>query len=418
MREDFLKSAVEFLKDPKVQSASYARKAQFLESKGLTNEEIEEAFRRVKENVPTTATPIPQHSGQPTPNPTTQVQPGPGQTVQPYYPYVPQQSPSLLSSASWKDYFIGTVLVGGALYGVGSLVVNHILPSISWPSKEDIKKDRELMEQKFKQTTETFNAVQEQTAGLVENLNKQNLELQKTLVNMEEVLSALRKANEEKERETESLKEEVERLKNTIPKELDKYALSEVQTELKSLKGLLLNRRQFGGANGVGGKPIPVASAPSFAGRYVGKTSSTIQRSDASGEQSEPTSTSTPTPEEITPDSSISSIQSTPSVPSSVPSASPPSSVPSASLPSSVPSASLPSSVPSASPPSSVPSADFPSSSPSASYSLPSAPSSTPSPSPVASDWRKAEGLTSEEGNEETTETNSAIPSWQREKNG
>lgn len=48
MRENEIQSAVRFLSDAKVQSAPLAKKVAFLESKGLTNEEIENALDRVK----------------------------------------------------------------------------------------------------------------------------------------------------------------------------------------------------------------------------------------------------------------------------------------------------------------------------------------------------------------------------------
>jgi hypothetical protein len=46
MREDLLQSAVSFLLSNQVQSAAKEKKVQFLKSKGLNDEEIEEAFKR------------------------------------------------------------------------------------------------------------------------------------------------------------------------------------------------------------------------------------------------------------------------------------------------------------------------------------------------------------------------------------
>jgi Trk-type K+ transport system membrane component len=76
LREDLLKSAVSFLSSPNVQSADKNKKTAFLEKKGLTQEEIDEAFKRVGDtttldttttatttttttNLPTTAARIP-----------------------------------------------------------------------------------------------------------------------------------------------------------------------------------------------------------------------------------------------------------------------------------------------------------------------------------------------------------------------
>ncbi|KAJ2189184.1 peroxisomal membrane protein pex14, partial [Coemansia sp. RSA 353] len=48
LREDVIESAVRFLMDPKVNSSTLAKKVSFLESKGLTNAEIEDALARAK----------------------------------------------------------------------------------------------------------------------------------------------------------------------------------------------------------------------------------------------------------------------------------------------------------------------------------------------------------------------------------
>lgn len=48
MRDDLLQSAISFLSSSKVQSAAHEKKVQFLKDKGLDDEEIEEAFKRVK----------------------------------------------------------------------------------------------------------------------------------------------------------------------------------------------------------------------------------------------------------------------------------------------------------------------------------------------------------------------------------
>ena len=66
LREDQITNAISFLTHPKVSASPIATKRSFLERKGLTAEEIEEAFRRVPAE-PTaaiaTASPAPNHQG-------------------------------------------------------------------------------------------------------------------------------------------------------------------------------------------------------------------------------------------------------------------------------------------------------------------------------------------------------------------
>ena len=107
MREDLITSAISFLSDPKVQSAPLAKKVSFLESKGMTSEEIEEAMARVNGKSATTTT-------------VTTTQPT-GMTVQPgmmvqHPPPVPARP-----AYDWRDIFIAAVLAGGVGYGVWTL---------------------------------------------------------------------------------------------------------------------------------------------------------------------------------------------------------------------------------------------------------------------------------------------------------
>ncbi|KAI9303236.1 peroxisome membrane anchor protein Pex14p [Cunninghamella echinulata] len=56
LREDLLKLAINFLSSPKVQSADKEKKITFLKSKGLTDAEITEAFKRNDQQNTTTTT--------------------------------------------------------------------------------------------------------------------------------------------------------------------------------------------------------------------------------------------------------------------------------------------------------------------------------------------------------------------------
>jgi peroxin-14 len=104
LRDDMLKSAVSFLSDPKVQSAPLAKKIAFLESKGMTSEEIEEAMARV--------------NGKSAAVTTTTTTAGPVA-----YPAGVMQAPPVPARASydWRDVFIATVMAGSVGYGVWHL---------------------------------------------------------------------------------------------------------------------------------------------------------------------------------------------------------------------------------------------------------------------------------------------------------
>ncbi|KAJ4752779.1 Peroxisomal membrane protein PEX14 [Rhynchospora pubera] len=77
IREDQVQNAVRFLSHPKVRNSPVLYRRSFLEKKGLTTQEIDEAFRRVPDPPPSTATnaqpPASTHVAQPIPS--TAVQP-------------------------------------------------------------------------------------------------------------------------------------------------------------------------------------------------------------------------------------------------------------------------------------------------------------------------------------------------------
>nr|GEY02115.1 peroxisomal membrane protein PEX14 [Tanacetum cinerariifolium] len=56
IREDQVQNAMKFLSHPKVKGSPVMYRRSFLERKGLTKEEIDEAFRRVPDESPSVAT--------------------------------------------------------------------------------------------------------------------------------------------------------------------------------------------------------------------------------------------------------------------------------------------------------------------------------------------------------------------------
>lgn len=110
-------SAVKFLQDPKVQASSLGKKVAFLESKGLTSEEIEEAMRRA--NGTSTGTPV-------VAVPASAVMVPGGQYGQAQQ--VMMAPPPLPPKYDWKDMFIAAVVAGGFSYGLWQITkVGNVL---------------------------------------------------------------------------------------------------------------------------------------------------------------------------------------------------------------------------------------------------------------------------------------------------
>jgi peroxin-14 len=118
VREDVLASAVAFLRNPKVQESPLARRIAFLESKGLTAAEVQEALARAGGT-----------SAAPTAAAAAQAAQAAAPAVAAGGPYPPGTVivPAALAgttgaltervaATTWKDAFIGVVLAGGATY--------------------------------------------------------------------------------------------------------------------------------------------------------------------------------------------------------------------------------------------------------------------------------------------------------------
>lgn len=121
---DNVQLAVRFLKDPKVQQATLAKRISFLESKGLSSTEIEAALALSRSDAPapTSSAPAPtpvQGQAAPTTPPPLPAYPP---SHYPSYNYGHmQQMQQQKHGLDWKDYALGTVGAVAVGYGVFSI---------------------------------------------------------------------------------------------------------------------------------------------------------------------------------------------------------------------------------------------------------------------------------------------------------
>ncbi|KAI7734479.1 hypothetical protein M8C21_030287, partial [Ambrosia artemisiifolia] len=148
IREDQVQNAVKFLSHPKVKGSPVMYRRSFLERKGLTKEEIDEAFRRVPDESPSvsaTQTAVVNQGSQS--QPTTNIQPqAPTQSLQPA-PAAPGSKLGTLTAS--RFHWSHAVLAVGvlAISGAGTAVIfkNAVVPRLkSWIRKvvhEDVEED-------------------------------------------------------------------------------------------------------------------------------------------------------------------------------------------------------------------------------------------------------------------------------------
>ncbi|KAI8137413.1 peroxisomal membrane anchor protein conserved region-domain-containing protein [Fennellomyces sp. T-0311] len=290
LREDLLKSAVSFLSSPNVRSADTAKKVAFLRQKGLSADEITEAFKRVGENAPATTTsqavaarpvsaPVPPTVSRPA------VPPRPPQVV--YYPPAP---PPVMPI----QQLLGIALLAGfGLVGI-SAAVFRIVKRFIGPIFDSIAR---YQGDRYNQRTALLSTLNEKLTGLKPaDSNKQLVEKHQTLSDrMARVVElAEQRVKALNDEPYSDFRDKVTELKDAIShpdyiyssfSQFNSYsynpgrfnnstespAVQSFKSEIRSFKGMLLNRRNFPSANVGGSRPsspvtpaAPVRDVPNY----------------------------------------------------------------------------------------------------------------------------------------------------------
>ncbi|KAI9315208.1 peroxisomal membrane anchor protein conserved region-domain-containing protein [Dichotomocladium elegans] len=243
MREDLVSSGAAFLSDPKVQSAPLAKKVSFLESKGMTSEEIEEAMARAngKRGAPTandSAAAASQRLG------TMVVQGAPPSLSPPLPPPVPQRP-----SYTWKDIFIAAVFAGGVSYGVWTLLKVYLGSWFLVPTQKKLELEKDALDMQFQAVEEALKQTQQETTDALAKIETQSKSVDESLTVLSKAMKDLKQGDAEREAEFKHLQGDVEALKDLVPRMMDRHKESQINVinglkdEVKSLKSLLIARR-------------------------------------------------------------------------------------------------------------------------------------------------------------------------------
>ncbi|KYQ57119.1 Peroxisomal membrane protein PEX14 [Trachymyrmex zeteki] len=199
LRENLVKTAVQFLQNPKVSSSPLTQKQEFLKRKGLTDEEIKTAFKLASVDIADMN--IADRNTLQNQNPYTAVQIPSGSI----YPY--RQMNVYQPTFLWKikEFFNATALIGVTLYCAYWFYKKFIEPFLFGRKKKSCIGDKVT-------------------------------ELDKTVQNsMKEVKDSILKVEGEVQKLTQH-----QALDPTIPQ-----LVQELKHDLSSLKALLLSRKQF-----------------------------------------------------------------------------------------------------------------------------------------------------------------------------
>ncbi|KAL5607399.1 hypothetical protein FOBRF1_007896 [Fusarium oxysporum] len=281
IREDLVSSATQFLQDPSVASSSVENRISFLRSKNLTQEEIDVALARTGGSAP----PAPN-----APYPSAPAGPPPGQQYYPPYPQHAWQPPPPPPRRDWRDWFIMATVVGGVSYGLYELGKRYVYPMVAPPTPEKLEQDKKSIEDQFDRAFTLVEQLAKDTESL-KNAEKERTEkLDAAIADLETVMTDLKAANRRREDDATRIRDEVQSLKDAIPKALENQKgltdnrLKEINTELTSLKTLVSQRMTTPSST----------TGSSTMNTYMRGTAGTVGASGSSSAATPAASTSTP----------------------------------------------------------------------------------------------------------------------------
>ncbi|KAH8927251.1 hypothetical protein BT69DRAFT_1330595 [Atractiella rhizophila] len=209
---DRLDSALSFLRDSSVHSYPLATKIHYLESKGLSAQEIDQALKLG----------------------------------------------GIISAAAggkleerkkdWKDWFV-MLVIGGAAGWLATLAARkYLLPALQPPSQSELTEAQLALEAKYEEASSLLSTLQTNSDSLRSSLLEQKAAVDRELQEVRELVDSLRGSEAERRETFRSVRNEVESIRELVPRLIEKskesqlVSLGELQNELKSLKNVLLSR--------------------------------------------------------------------------------------------------------------------------------------------------------------------------------
>ncbi|CAG8625636.1 13248_t:CDS:2, partial [Dentiscutata heterogama] len=240
IRPELFQSAVKFLKDSQVKSKPLQKRIAFLEYKGLTSDEIEEALRVANDG----------DISEDFSEDFSDVQ---GMFLsQPNEIFVSEQmnftQPPLIQRFDWKDYFIAAVLISSIGYAIADVAKEYFVSFLEILTTDSLEQDRQSFSDQLTTTTEILDVMKFDTQIIKKSIKEQSFEVTNILEILDNVLKDLKCYEENRDIELGTLKEDMDSIRDLIPKLLEEsknfqeQSFTNLQKELKSLKSLA-NRR-------------------------------------------------------------------------------------------------------------------------------------------------------------------------------
>jgi peroxin-14 len=231
-RHELVRNAVAFLSDPQTQASPLAQRIQFLEAKGLSSAEIDDAFRQ-------TTLANGQQRNYATPYPSGAY----------YAPHEP--------GWDWRDLFITAVISGTLVSGAVAAARKYLLPHLQPPTQTAYEADKGALTAQFDEAEKLLREIQTETAAVRAAVDAQASAVDAATKDVREAVQEMRDGEAKTRDEMREIRAEVDNVREMLPKMIEKnkesqnQSLAELQQELKSLKALLLSR----------GTPLPASPA-------------------------------------------------------------------------------------------------------------------------------------------------------------
>ncbi|KAI8894898.1 peroxisomal membrane anchor protein conserved region-domain-containing protein [Globomyces pollinis-pini] len=214
MRREIIDSAVKFLQDPKVQQAPLDKRLAFLQSKGLTQEEIDQAVKESNTNSANSS--AVSGTGNTVAN-TSAAQPA-------YAPAIPPMVPAKVSTpTTWKDVSLALVGMAGVGYALKYAWVKLVMPYLDFPDAKTVRNDTNLIQSSLENNSSTISLVKNQTTDLMAAMESHANGVSNTLDEINTLLSSLKASDAKKNDDIVSIQAELDELKSTFPKVIFKF---------------------------------------------------------------------------------------------------------------------------------------------------------------------------------------------------
>lgn len=157
--------------------------------------------------------------------------------------------------------------MGGVGYGLYWTAKRYVYPLIAPPTPPQLEQDKAGVDASFDKAFALLEQLATDTQELKDAEAARKERLDNALGEVESVIGRMKQANDEREMEAKRIAREINEIRDQIPKAIEKEKeltdtrLKDLNVEMKSLKTLVANRMQGGGA--APGRATPTFTTPS-----------------------------------------------------------------------------------------------------------------------------------------------------------